>query len=469
MNQSESQDLQKLLTTFDVNALGEGDINAGANLLTAMAISLANFAPTDDSVCYEDGTPVRLGASLLVSGVLSSSIIMEEVVTGAAQRQSNLAAHLRRYSESIVEQASKPGASAAPTGRPASSSQYFANIFGDLGPLLGTRKEAWWPILERRPMERFNDFLNRPKFLVSAARPKDLESQLEGLRPGRPLIHLGINQCSDLAEFSDPGAALIEGRYPIGNGGETIRGNFLLTDPLQLLNEAAKDPDPRTSWLGHFLWLVDGAAGPDAPVDPTAAGHPNGSVTLSRFRRALTGVLINRFYLGGNMPQKLRLDTRADAQRWTSFLKEMEPLMPGITSTARNLPNSLVFGLGEMAKIDQALHFTMEEVMSLCRFLVRRAVNARVAIIHEAEVARLQALANRIYLKIEQGCNDRRLICKNTGINAADFDGCVGWLEKEGIVKRSEAKGSHWDMVKGAKLDFRHCRRPLLEINRLEA
>lgn len=469
MNQTESQNLRKLFFTFEVSGLGEGDTNSGANLLAAMSGAIANIAPAGDSVCHHDGTPARLGTSLLISGALSSGRIIDEVVTEVGRRQSNLAKHLRKHSEWIAAQASKPGASPPPTGPAGSAADdLLAQVLSDNGPLYGTRQEAMEQILDSMPAECFQDLATHPKLLVSAARARDLDSQLTGLRAGRPLIHLGINHSSDLAELADPGAALIEGRYPVGNGCETIRGNFLLTDPLRLLSEAAKAPDHRTSWLGHLVWLVDGEAGPDAPGDAQTASQQNGALILERFRKALGGVIASRFNLRGNKPRKLRFDTRAAAHRWTSFLKEMEPGMPGISGAARNLLNSMLFGLQMIAASETPLSFTMAEVESFCRFLVHRAVNARIMIIHEAQVARLRSQAETIYRKIEQG-HDRRKICKDTGIPAADFDERVLGLEEAGIVQRCADHAKHWVKVEGARPDFRNCRLPLPEINRLKS
>jgi hypothetical protein len=130
--------------------------------------------------------------------------------------------------------------------------------------------------------------------------------------------------------------------------------------------------------------------------------------------------------------------------------------------------NSMLFGLQMIAASETPLSFTMAEVESFCRFLVHRAVNARCAIIHEAELARLRALAERIYRKIEQG-HDRRKICKDGGIPAADFDECVGLLEEAGIVQRCADHADRWVKVEGARPDFRNCRLPLPEINRLKS
>ena len=421
-------------------------------------------------MCHPDGTPARLGTSLLISGALSSGRIIDEVITEVGRRQSNLVKHLRKYSEWIAAQASKPGASPPPTGPAGSAADgLLAQVLSDIEPFSGTRQEVMGQILDRMPAECFQDFATHPKLLVSAARARDLDSQLKGLRPGRPLIHLGINHSSDLAELADPGAALIEGRYPIGNGCETIRGDFLLTDPLRMLSEALKAPDHRTSWLGHFVWLVDGEAGPDASGDAQTASQQNGALILERFRKALGGVIASRFNLAGNKPRKLRFHTRAAAHRWTSFLKEMEPGMPGISGAARNLMNSMLFGLQMIAASETPLSFTMVEVESFCRFLVHRAVNARCAIIYEAQLARLRSQAEKIYQKIERGCHDRRKICKDTGIPAADFDERVLGLEEARFVQRCADHADRWVKVEGARPDFRNCRLPLPEINRLKS
>jgi hypothetical protein len=121
-----------------------------------------------------------------------------------------------------------------------------------------------------------------------------------------------------------------------------------------------------------------------------------------------------------------------------------------------------------IAASETPLSFTMAEVESFCRFLVHRAVNARIMIIHEAQVARLRSQAETIYRKIEQG-HDRRKICKDTGISAADFDECAGLLGEAGILQRSTANANHWVKVEGARPDFRNCRLPLPEINRLKS
>jgi hypothetical protein len=65
--------------------------------------------------------------------------------------------------------------------------------------------------MEESPAEQVRDLADKPKFLVCAARPKDLEAQLVGLRTGHPLIHVGINRPADFAELADPDTSLVGG------------------------------------------------------------------------------------------------------------------------------------------------------------------------------------------------------------------------------------------------------------------
>lgn len=461
----ESIELQKLLSTFDVASLGEGDINAGANVLAAMAVTLANVAPADDSILHPDGTPARLGNNLLIHGALSAGLVVEEAITEVGRRQSNLADRLTRYCRLLDEQKTKPVLAHLPTGPAADSTQdLFAGVLSTEGFLFGTPLEAWDQLMSVDLTEQVHDLAARPKFMVSAARPKDLESQLTGLRPGHPLIHLGINRPSDLAAFADPGAALVEGRYTLGNGCETIRGNILLTDPLGLLGEAAKAPDEGTLWLRHFLWLSDGKAGPDAPAtspQSTATGDP---ATILRFRRALGAMMSRRVDLEKTKPSRLRLDTRSVSKRWLEFLQDRDRLHPGILGAARNLPSSLALGLGEMCAIENPLPLTVKRVEAFARFLVRRAVNARATILRASELARWRTQIRKVYTKLKQGHQERQVIYGKLKIPAHECDACLEWLEEAGVAQRIGGSFEDWTLLEGARLDFSHCQLPLLEV-----
>jgi len=461
MSQDETEALRKFFATFQVEALGQGDANVGANVLTSMLGVLANLAPTDGTVVTTDGRPARLGVNLLISGSASSGQVLDEVITEVGRRQHNFAENLSRYLDGIREQSEKPCATLPPMGAGSNSLlDDFAETQSEIEPLFASRPEIWSRILNEVPTEQLPDLERRPKFLVAAARPGDLEAQLQGLRPGHPLVHLGLGKPGDLAELSDPGAALVEGRFTVGTSCETVCANLLITDPMQMLSEAAKAPDERTAWLGHFLWLCDSDAGPEAPTTAQASNAPE--TTTERFRRALDYVITQRLNLPEKKPTPLSKDTREATIRWTAFLREMEPRLPGISGALRNLITSLVFGLGEMARIEKGLSFSMDSVEAFARFLVRRMANARTMMMHAGAVAQRRSQIERVFRKLEQGPLDTRKIYRNLNrLSARECNECLGWMEQAGISRRID---DQWELVKDARLSFNDCSTPLLEV-----
>jgi hypothetical protein len=465
MSQKETEALHDLFTTFQVEALGQGDANLGANVLASMLGVLANLAPTDRTILTRDHRPARLGVNLLISGSASSGQVLDEVITEVGRRQRNFAANLDLYVDGIKEQSEN--LATLPPMEPGSNllMDDFAETQSEIEPFFASRTEIWSRILNEVPTEQLSDLYRRPKFLVTAARPGDLENQLQGLRPGHPLVHLGLGKPADLAELSDPGAALVEGRFTVGTRCETVCANLLITDPMQMLGEAAKAPDDRTAWLRHFLWLCDGEAGPQAPTSAQAPDVPE--TTTERFRRALDNVIIQRLNLPEKNPTILDPDTRRATVRWTAFLREMEPRLPGISGAARNLIASLVFGLGEMARIEKRLSFSTAGVEAFARFLVRRMANARTMVLHAGEVAQRRSQIERVYRKLEQGPAEPRKIYRNLNrLSARDCDECLRWMEQAGISRRI---GNQRELVVGARLNFHDCSTPLLEVKEHDA
>lgn len=460
MPQEETEALHELFSRFQVVELGQGDTNLGANVLASMAGVLANLAPANGTVVTADNRPARLGMNLLISGSASSGQVIDEVITEVGRRQRNLSENLRHYTDWIKKQEEKFGGSLPPMG-PGSNRLVddLAETQAELEPLFARRTQVWSRILNEVPTEQVTDLARCPKFLVTCARPGDLESQLQGLRPGPPLVHLGLRQPGDLATLADPGAALVEGRFTHGNSDEAVRANMVITDSMKMLGEAAKVPDPRTAWLGHFLWLCDGEAGPEAPTG-NASDVPE--ETTERFRRALDRVITLRL----NVPEKTSIvlgkGTREATVRWMTFLHDMEPRLPGISGAARNLIASLIFGLSEMAVIDKRFSFPLAGVEAFARFLVRRMANSRAMILQAGAVAQRRAQIERVFWKLQQGPTEPRGIYKNLNrLPANDCKECLRWMEQAGISRRV---GGQWELVEGARLSFNDCSTPVLEV-----
>ena len=482
MNQNESNHLRQLLATFDASSLGEGDPNLGTNLLATMACVLADLAPADNTIRTKDGKPARLGVSLLVNGPASTGLVLDEVLSEVGRRQSNLWRHLVRYAERIEQQGRKPGGCQLPMDPKAGPGEdLVAATQHDLEPLMNTRNEIWGQIFNTPVGEDMAALCDRPKFLLSLTRPGDLEAQLRDLRPGPTLVHAGCTRPQDLSALCEAGSALIEGRRALGAGCETARGHFLITDPLQMLAKAAREPDDDSAWLGHFLWLCDGNAGPCAPSVGSTSDAPE--MITTRFRLALDSVLAGRMNVPVEKPIPLSLDTRQARVRFRKFLDGIEPRLPGISLACRNLIDTLAFGLGLMARIarrdpgsygalnpfsrepveglEKRLPLSVDGIEALARFLVHRMANARAVMIHTAAVAQRRSQIERVRRKLQQGPADVRKICRDLKLPVGVCEPCLRWLEEAGVVRRIDRK---WEVIDGTRFRFEDHSVPLLEI-----
>jgi hypothetical protein len=101
-----------LLTRFGVEHLGEGDTVTGANLLAAMACSIANVQRPGSGFVTEGGETIAVGTSLMVSGARSVSLISEKVL---AASHNNLASHLSKKIQGIQKRPARTmGATPSP-------------------------------------------------------------------------------------------------------------------------------------------------------------------------------------------------------------------------------------------------------------------------------------------------------------------------------------------------------------------
>jgi hypothetical protein len=93
MSPTDTRYLNELLNIFGAERLGEGNLVAGANLLAAMACSLANIQRPGSGLVADDGSTLKVGTSLLIFGSHSAGLISERVLGG--QRVTRIAAPAR--------------------------------------------------------------------------------------------------------------------------------------------------------------------------------------------------------------------------------------------------------------------------------------------------------------------------------------------------------------------------------------
>ncbi|MCH1409542.1 MAG: hypothetical protein L7V87_10945 [Verrucomicrobiales bacterium] len=459
MTTTDTPPLQELLKAFCASDLGDGDVHQGINTLSVMAISLANLAPDTGSVLDPKGRETRLGTNLFITGAASAGSVSDEITTKIGLCQRNLHIALQRYQDWIRREQGNRKVSSLPLGEVTTGAEnILANIFQGDGPLFGTETQQWEQILTLDSTECFPDFVKTPNFFFVASNPQSLAHKVTALRPGHPLIHIGLSHPSDFANFSEHGTALIEGRFT-SQKGESAKCNLLMTDPLELLRESAKAPHQRTAWLKQFLWLSDGNAGPD--VSSLAPAHGDSSSIRTRYNFALNRVLAERLSRKREDQMSIVFDTRASVIRFRAFLKQMEPQLPGIIGACRNLVNSLAFGLGEMAQINKQFSVSPEAVEELAMLLVRRMANTRSTMLHDGALKQRQALIRRVFNKLAKGAYNTRTIYKDLTIRADECRSCLTWLEDSELIYESNGK---WHLANNAELSFSNSLQPLLEV-----
>ncbi len=460
MSQNESADLRHILTTFDARSLGEGDEAIGANLLAAMAITLANLARPGSGIRTPDGRLITVGCNLLASGARLSDMIRDEVVTPVGRFQNNILAHVGRLLESDKEQNQRPLQSLArewnilKSGSPSSGESNFLRLM-TLDPKSNLVPEgvddAWLDVLDIAPNPNFHDMVRSPRAFIAAANPGMLDRQLGGIHAGQAFITIALNRASDAGRFGELCLALMNGLPPLGPSGETTRGRLLVTDPGNVLPEAARLAGDQTTWLGRLLWLVSGNAGPEPPPQHTTGGKV---VRLphvpARFEHVVQRIFANRMNLRQTQPLIDAMDFTQNQIRWMEFLEEMESSLPGISGTARHLLASLVFGLGRLVGAErnpEGFKYHWGGFEALARFLVRRMASARATNLFTAEEAQKLRWKQRILTNLPEGCFDTRDAYRLLRLRADICEPVLREMAAEGSLKR---RGDKWERIIGA-------------------
>ena len=446
---------QNLLSDFSVIGLGEGDRIAGANVLCAMAITLANISRTGSGIQSPGLGRLRAGMSLLVSGSLSSSLISDDVINEVAICQSNLSAHLERLFRDKLADSQKKGLTSTefPSGPKVNYSENALFQLEQKESLVAFDVlEKWGEVLHTPPNPRIEDLAARPKVFVTATRAADLEKQLVGLHGGRPLIGLGLNRPTDAAALGDICTAVMDGRLTSGQLGETAAGNLLITDPGDVLTKVAKNADATTSWLGRLIWLVDSDAGPELPVNPGETTKIHLVDMVERFGMALNQAFAARLNNHDAGSKVHELDLAAAQFRWVKFLKGLKNDLPDVTGTARGLLATLAFGLLELsqAKGLRRLEVTVEGIEALARHLVLRMAKARATMLFSADEARKLKDMRRIFCKLAEGQRMlKRDIYRHLTLTAPYCGEILLELEALGVLRRID---DSWEKAEGATI-----------------
>ena len=189
----------RLLHFFDAETLGDGNVDAGANVLATMAVTISTLQRPGSAVVSADGSETKLGCSMLVSGALSASLVNDLVLAPLKHNQDHLFAHVRHWEEDEKrqrEQLARKGREVEnePQNPPTPA---LAEMEGDAlrGPDEHLTRSL--RLLKNPPGAGFHEIRHHPLVFGIAGGPDTLPRLMEPSHLGRPLVQVAFNDAAD--------------------------------------------------------------------------------------------------------------------------------------------------------------------------------------------------------------------------------------------------------------------------------
>lgn len=437
-----------LLHQFNALALGEGSLNAGANTLTAMALTIANVAPPGSCITDGEGARVSVGMNLLVHGPLSCAIIDDYVLAVLAKLQGNVYGHIRqrlarkKQRQSRISETTLFPNKGEKDPTPTVLDRLEKNSF-----LNDALFESEWRNLLQPPLDPdIGEITDAPVFFAGIGSADGLDTAIGFANKGRLLVHTNLTRKADVVLLESVIREVVSGCPKRKLLAAHIKGEVIATDPVGMLDGLLADGRDR-GWLGRMLWLGDHADGPKFEIYDVAT-EPKLRRIGDWFSLAIEDVAATRLNIHKPSPMELKLAMDGEQSRWSKFLLGLDPRCPGIAGTLRPLWASLVFGLEKIAAAapaDQRVRFSPEAVEALARLLTMRMVQHREVILGDARQKLLENLAASFRIKLLDGPHSIRDFQRRS--NRTDASTCQQVLERladSGLVER---RGSLWQLL----------------------
>ena len=257
--------LLRLLQVFNAESLGEGDMAAGANVLAAKCIALANSYPPLGCLVSDDGSRLTVGMSFASIGGLTNSLIADKVIAPLACLQNNLVDHIAAdATHSAATLAAMPPSERCRhrPAAPAENSSGLAKL--DLA-LNGFSPEgdssAFRLLLAPCRTEGPGEFKTTPAVFLDAATAAGLAKQLSRAHCRYPFVRARLPDGAGTDRLESILLSVLQGTSIADGvtGPVHIRGHVAASCTAAKLARSVGDGDD--SLLANLLWLVDGKSG----------------------------------------------------------------------------------------------------------------------------------------------------------------------------------------------------------------
>jgi len=431
MNSTNNSQLIDFLHCFDIKTLGDGEINAGINTLTAMACTLGNIARPQSGFLTKKGKLLRPTTDLLITDSLSAQIVDDTVINELHMRQGNLSNQLQRALSEEKKAHDNNHFSSQKTALshrfPRSSNNALQEILHNDPYILGDTVPLWGTVTTSPP-------------------PPTLESIVKGSNIIMDIPHQGTGSKNDSATLQPPPLIILKIPHPTQKRSYSASeqraiedGHLLALAPYECLqHHEASTYAPLPAWISSTLWLGNKHAGP--LISDESPEHTPKSLNniFGRFRSALTLAFGRRLNVHDPAPNIIKLDIDSAHNRWIEFLIKMEPALPGISGTARNLLVSLLFGIHELVSVTppkKGFSYTIKNVEALAQHLIHRMANTHNLIKRDSKNNRRQKLQDNILRKLKDGGQTpRELTRRFNRLTAPECLEALNHLQEDGKV-----------------------------------
>lgn len=437
--------LESFLSQFNLTDLGDGDHVAGANSLAATLCSIANLSRPGSFIAGKNERAFEIGANLVVSGGLSSSLCSEHIGSPLAQYQDSLESHMRGFLRAAeVDQEKGLGRrkwSAPPEFDPSPSESVFFSLQQPEHISLQPSEKDWEDVLSSRPQTTREELYRKTRVYLRTSEPSQTIKCLAHAHNGKPFLHFDLHSSTQFRTSQLLLSRIIDG-YNVGSSLPSLhQGSILVEDPCNSFRQVIREnPDD----FSRLVWLLDGGPGMDLPEPKESTMRVTQPVEFRHLRQSLLTAFARRVDHHQIGPQTISHDLSQLHAKWVRFLGTQEGDYPGITGFAKNLLATLLFGLQGIshayrAEYGKPLHAS--GLYEFAQYLILRSGAARKSTLHAEEIERDSQLKIRIVARLQSKSLDNRDLYRSLSIPAAKCEQLLGELEQDGAVRR---KRNQW-------------------------
>lgn len=461
-----SPSLIHLLELFDVESLGEGDFVAGANVLAAMSISLANLHPPGTCLITPDRKRLPVGMSFAAVGGLTDALIGEKVVRPITQIQNNLSDHV---AANEAHDAAKVAATPPPERlRIRPSPPQGETALRDLevkinGLVAAADSSDFLRLLDPRPNKGIEEILLKPSVFLSAGSSAELKNQLTRVHRNHPYVRVVLTEGSDLKPMERLLYSLVRGTSFPGPVGAPvhIQGHVALScSPGTLATSVTSGVE---GLLDHLLWLSDGGPWQHHEMASARGAATAPYQTHLNYREALRKVFAERLDYRKRLEPSIQVDLESRQREWVAVLQKLEGSCPGITLAVRPLFATLVYGLILLSRGGEKFRWAVSNALELARMLVLGMAQRRLRLVQTQLDLRTIELAGKILLKLEGGpLTPRGIVRKTHGLLIGECREGLDFLERMGVARQGAREA--WELSLPVSQAVERLRNPIIEV-----